>query len=68
MVIALTEHRAFRHTWTECYFWSFPHYLVGAAFAGLIAWSNRYLGWQVSMLIVPAVYLLYRSYRLYLGS
>ncbi len=67
VVVSLTEHRAFSHTWAECYFWSFPHYLVGAAFAGLIAWSNRRLGWQVSALIVPVVYLVYRSYRLYLG-
>ncbi len=37
IVVSLTERRPFRHTWTECYFWSFPHYLVGAAFAG----SNR---------------------------
>ncbi len=67
VVVSLTEHRSFPHTWAECYFWSFPHYLVGAAFAGLITWSNRHLGWQVSALIVPVVYLVYRSYRLYLG-
>jgi diguanylate cyclase (GGDEF)-like protein/putative nucleotidyltransferase with HDIG domain len=67
VVVSLTEQRAFAPTWAECYFWSFPHYLVGAAFAGLITWSNRHLGWQVSALIVPVVYLVYRSYRLYLG-
>ncbi len=68
VVVSLTEHRAFLNTWAECYFWSFPHYLVGAAFAGLITWSNRFLGWQVLALIVPVVYLVYRSYRLYLGK
>ncbi len=68
IVVSLTEQRPFPATWAECYFWSFPHYLVGAAFAGLITWSNRHLGWQVSALIVPVVYLVYRSYRLYLGK
>src|SRR5664279_3665573 len=29
VVISLTEHHAFSHTWAEYYFWSFPHYLVG---------------------------------------
>ncbi|MGB7555943.1 MAG: HD domain-containing phosphohydrolase, partial [Candidatus Korobacteraceae bacterium] len=68
VVVSLTEHHSFARTWAECYFWSFPHYLVGAAFAGLINWSNRHLGWQVSALIVPVIYLVYRSYRLYMGK
>ena len=52
----------------ECYFWSFPYYLVGAAFAGMIGWFNRQFGWETSLLIVPIIYLIYRSYRLYLGK
>ena len=30
--------------------------------------SNARLGWQASMLLIPAAYLMYRSYRLYLGK
>ena len=67
-VIALTEHRSIRSLWVECYFWSFPYYLVGAAFAGMIGWFNREFGWETSLLIVPIIYLIYRSYRLYLGK
>jgi diguanylate cyclase (GGDEF)-like protein/putative nucleotidyltransferase with HDIG domain len=67
VVISLTEHKLFRKTWTECYFWSFPYYLVGAAIAGLVAALARFVGWQTSLIIVPAVYWIYRSYRLYLG-
>ena len=29
---------------------------------------NREFGWQTSLLIVPIIYLIYRSYRLYLGK
>jgi diguanylate cyclase (GGDEF)-like protein/putative nucleotidyltransferase with HDIG domain len=67
-VISLTERKALRKIWVECYFWSFPYYLVGAAFAGMIGWFNRVFGWETSLLIVPIIYLIYRSYRLYLGK
>ncbi len=67
-VIALTESRSLKKIWVECYFWSFPYYLVGAAFAGMIGWFNRMFGWETSLLIVPVIYLIYRSYRLYLGK
>ena len=67
-VIALTEQRSIKKLWVECYFWSFPYYLVGAAFAGMIGWFNREFGWETSLLIVPVMYLIYRSYRLYLGK
>src|SRR6202158_3626033 len=67
-VIALTERKSIKKIWVECYFWSFPYYLVGAAFAGMIGWFNREFGWETSLLIVPIIYLIYRSYRLYLGK
>ncbi len=67
-VIALTEEKSLRRIWVECYFWSCPYYLVGAAFAGMIGWFNRQFGWETSLLIVPIIYLIYRSYRLYLGK
>src|SRR5271167_2813167 len=66
-VVSLTEHRSFPRTWAESYFWSFPNYLVGAAVAWLITWSNARLGWQASVLMIPVIYVMYRSYRLYLG-
>src|SRR5271165_5284592 len=67
-IVGLTEHRLFHKTWSECYFWSFPNYLVGAAVAWIITLSNARLGWQASMLMVPVIYVMYRSYRLYLGK
>jgi diguanylate cyclase (GGDEF)-like protein/putative nucleotidyltransferase with HDIG domain len=67
-VIALTEGKSFRKIWVDCYFWSFPYYLVGAGIAGFLAWFNRVYEWETSLLILPAIYLIYRSYRLYLGK
>jgi diguanylate cyclase (GGDEF)-like protein/putative nucleotidyltransferase with HDIG domain len=68
MVISLTEHKPLQKIWVECYFWTFPYYLVGAGFAGTVGWFNRTFGWQTSLLVVPVIYLIYRSYRLYLGK
>lgn len=65
--IALTEAKRIRDVWCSSYLWVFPYYLAGAATAGLVEISRRYLGWQSSMLVMPAIYLVYRSYRTYLG-
>jgi diguanylate cyclase (GGDEF)-like protein/putative nucleotidyltransferase with HDIG domain len=67
VVIALTENRSGRKVWSECYFWSFPYYLVGAAAVGLVGIINQRAGWQTSLLVLPVIYWVYRSYRLYLG-
>jgi diguanylate cyclase (GGDEF)-like protein/putative nucleotidyltransferase with HDIG domain len=67
-VISLTERRPLNRILVDCYFWSFPYYLVGAGIAGIIAWLNQTFNWETSLLLVPAVYLIYRSYRLYLGK
>jgi diguanylate cyclase (GGDEF)-like protein/putative nucleotidyltransferase with HDIG domain len=67
VVIALTENKTSRKVWSECYFWSFPYYLVGAAAVGLVGIVNDRTGWQTSLLVLPLIYWVYRSYRLYLG-
>ena len=67
-VISLTERRALNRIMVDCYLWSFPYYLVGAGIAGVIAWLNQAFNWESSLLVLPAVYLIYRSYRLYLGK
>ena len=67
VVISLTEGKAARKVWSECYFWSFPYYLVGAAAVGLVGIVNRSAGWETSLLVLPLIYWVYRSYRLYLG-
>src|ERR1017187_8032324 len=67
-VISLTERKSLRKIWSDCYFWSFPYYLVGAGVAGMMSWLHGFADWQTSLLTLPVVYLFYRSYRLYLGK
>ncbi len=67
-LIAFTQGKSFKRSWLEGYGWSFPYYLGGAAVALAIAWVNRAFQWETSLLVLPVIYLLYRSYRLYLGK
>jgi len=68
VVISSSEGKPLRQILVDCYFWSFPYYLVGASIAAAIAWFNRRFNWETSLVFVPAIYLIYRSYRLYLGK
>jgi diguanylate cyclase (GGDEF)-like protein/putative nucleotidyltransferase with HDIG domain len=67
VVISLTERKPLRQVWRECYFWSFPYYLLGAVVVGAASAVNHYLGWQTALLAIPVVYFIYRSYYLYMG-
>jgi putative nucleotidyltransferase with HDIG domain len=67
-IIGLTEDKPVPKVWTESYLWLFPYYLVGAAIAGFVSFLNGHIGWQASLLVLPPIYLMYRSYRLYLGK
>src|ERR1700688_4304583 len=68
IVISVSDGKPLKQILVDCYFWSFPYYLVGAGIAGAIGWFNREFNWETSLLFVPAIYLIYRSYRLYLGK
>jgi PAS domain S-box-containing protein len=67
-VIALTEGKSIGQVWQQCYCWSFPYYLIGAAIVGVFSFTNRTLDWQAWLLILPVVYVIYRSYYLYLDQ
>lgn len=66
-IIALTESKPLFRIWRECYLWTFPFFLVGAGFA----WGFHYMagafGWQVALLALPGIYILYGAYHYYLS-
>src|ERR1051325_5643978 len=66
-VVALAENISIVEKWDGSYSWTFPYYLIGAAIAGLIQFVNRHAGWELSFLVLPAVYVIYRSYCTHLG-
>ena len=66
-VIALAENRSMFKIWTETYVWGLPYNLAGAVLVGVISFANRYVGWQNALLVMPVMYVIYRSYDLYLA-
>ncbi|HTW66414.1 MAG TPA: HD domain-containing phosphohydrolase [Bryobacteraceae bacterium] len=65
--IAMTEKRSLYTVWKECYFWALPYYLLGATLVCVLHWVNENLGWEFSLLAMPVAWVVYRSYRLYIG-
>jgi diguanylate cyclase (GGDEF)-like protein/putative nucleotidyltransferase with HDIG domain len=66
LVVAMSERRAAWRVWHDCYFWCFPYYLGGSCIAWLISSLKQQLHWEASLLILPVLYFVYRSYRVYL--
>jgi hypothetical protein len=66
-VLCLVEGKPLKKIWQQCFLWTFPYYLVGSAIAGLVSVSSRAVGWEVALLILPLMYLVYLFYRLYLS-
>lgn len=66
-VNSLAERKRFRKVWSENYFWSYPYYLLGAAIAGLLNLANSWIGWPATVLVLPVIYAVYVSCRIYLG-
>ncbi|HEY6252091.1 MAG TPA: HD domain-containing phosphohydrolase [Candidatus Angelobacter sp.] len=62
-VVALAGGTSIRKEWLTAY-WTFPYYMVGTAIAGVIQLLNRVAGWEMSILVLPALYTVVRSYRL----
>ena len=67
IVISLTEGVPLRGMWKETYFWTLPYYMAGASVVGIIHFANHYIGWQSSLLIVPVMFAIFRSFQLYLA-
>src|SRR6267378_900005 len=68
MVISLTEGKPAHKVWADCHFWSFPFYMVGAAVVFAVGFVSKQVVWQTSLLVLPLVYWIYRSYHLYLAK
>lgn len=62
-VLSLLDGIPLFRLWQQCYFWTFPYYLAGSAIAALAVETGRTQGWRMSLLLLPAMYLLYAFYR-----
>jgi putative nucleotidyltransferase with HDIG domain len=66
-IVSCTSSQAIFRNWRESYLWTFPQYLVGGGIAGAIHFLQRFIGWPAVILGVPAIYLVYLSYKIYMG-
>jgi hypothetical protein len=65
VIIALTDGGAVRRIWASIAQMSFPYYVVSAGVTTILESASQHMGWLVSVLALPAMYTIYRSYRLY---
>src|SRR3984893_2325970 len=57
-VISFSEGKPLQQILVDCYFWSFPYYLLGAGIAGAIGWVHHEFNSETLLLFVAAIYLL----------
>jgi signal transduction histidine kinase/CheY-like chemotaxis protein len=67
-IITLSEGRPFLWVWRSSFGWVMLHYLVGAGISALMIVSRHAYGWSAWLLILPTLYLIYRSYQIYLRN
>jgi diguanylate cyclase (GGDEF)-like protein/putative nucleotidyltransferase with HDIG domain len=65
-ILALVSKGSMINIWKETHFWGLPYNMAGAAVVGAMHYCNHFVGWQNSLLIVPVMYGIYRSFHLYL--
>lgn len=66
-IVSITLGKTFFGVWRDSYLWTSPQYLVGGVIAGALHFLDRFVGWSALILAVPPLYLVYRSYSVYLG-
>jgi diguanylate cyclase (GGDEF)-like protein/putative nucleotidyltransferase with HDIG domain len=65
--ISLSSRQSVARVWNENFLWSAPSYFVGAVAAAGAAWVIDRGGYWMALLSAPPPYLIYRTYKIYLG-
>src|SRR5262249_39987248 len=65
IIVGLTHGGAIRRIWTNLAQMSFPYYIVSAGVTLMVNSTGHYVGWLAALLVLPLMYAIYRSYRLY---
>lgn len=67
VIITLTENgNVFKTWWSVCQ-WTFPYYVASAGLGTIFITAVAYVGWQVPLMLLPVMALIYRSYRTICG-
>lgn len=65
VIVALTDGGAVRRIWTNIAQMSFPYYVVSAGVTSMVNSVGHYVSWLAAFALLPVMYGIYRSYRLY---
>jgi hypothetical protein len=65
VIVALTDGGAVRRIWTNIAQMSFPYYVVSAGVTSMVNSVGQHISWVAAILLLPVMYAIYRSYRLY---
>ena len=65
VMVALTQRKPLLSTLRD-FLWPFPYYLAGGVLVSLFHAVAYAFGWQTALFSLPVVYLVYRSYQIYL--
>ena len=68
VIVALTDGGAVRRIWANIAQMSFPYYVVSAGLTSMIQSVGQNIGWIAALLVLPVMYGIYRSYRLYFAD
>jgi hypothetical protein len=66
LVVSLAEGQSLKHIWPQCYEWTLPYFLVGAAVAGLASAAGHGNNLGATLLVAPAMYFVYVYYRMHI--
>jgi len=68
IIIALTERGPIRKTWSNLAHMSFPYFVLSAGVTSMVLSAGHYTGWLASLAVLPLMFTIYRSYRLYFAK
>jgi len=67
-IIKLTQGTAMRRVWVSIVQMSFPYYVVSVGVTSMLTLVSHQFGWQAAVVLLPVMYGIHQSYRLYFGS
>jgi diguanylate cyclase (GGDEF)-like protein/putative nucleotidyltransferase with HDIG domain len=68
LAIAFSEGRSIVTVWKGLSNWLFLYYLLGVSLAELVHMATLRLGWTFTLALLPLLYTVYRSFRLYFAK
>jgi hypothetical protein len=66
-IIHLTQGTSMRSVWTSIAQLSFPYFVLSAGMSAMLNLASRQLGWPTTLLALPVMFGVYRSFRGYFG-